>query len=60
MFCTPTYQPFAVDDDGVLHILRCSLMGWDVDSLHAEMRKLETGYDSLLLLSAQRFRENLF
>jgi transcription elongation factor Elf1 len=60
VFCTPTYEPFAVDDDGVVHVLRCSLMGFSVHELHMKMRELETGYDSLLLAARPRFRGTLF
>ncbi len=56
IFCTPTFESFAVDDDGVLHVLRCSMLGFDVVGLHEEMRHLVTGYDSLLLRATSRFR----
>ncbi len=59
LFCTPAHHSFAVDDDGVLHVLRCSLRGLECKDLHDLLHQRGTGYDSLLLLSAHRFRETL-
>jgi hypothetical protein len=55
VFMEPASLPFAVNQDGTLHVFTCGLLSLDVYRQVMKMRVDETAYDTALLIANAKF-----